>query len=644
MSGRGRGGRGGRGGRTNERRGQRSMNDIVTKKPKYHRYQNADVLLTDEIYPNGAPHEAQGKLFQYKVISYDSGNNADDAGAKYTLRYEGKMIDPQGCNFVSYAAASAGALREEMGEVNYDSVKAGAKRFNCAITRINNKRIEDENKVKAEIDAVKPKGSGSVDTSDIEKIFNEDEKGVKSNKVMELEFELTGNVGENKREWRHKRCIGRTFWQYKNKGKDTYDTGVWTKNLEWIAQNKKHVNGDGVAIERAKFILKLRLDHGEEALSKVCLSNNFCVGPKVLTSYHTQGKGFYPFEEDVDHHIREAFVIISSGLGTGFFQNPHVIELLRGLNKRHRPLYHRKMLRLLRVVVYTLNEEISLIIREAYLIYNSGFVSSMSDFWWHPGKKMSFGACIACVMAHRYPFKNGLSLFVSQATYGLIKGDTSILKSSDPVPKYCRAQMLLDFVAFDEKKNAENIGAWLTDCHAAVKCKPSYISSHIVDGASDAGASVQVMKVNMAGETPREMQTDKCDSHQANTSGRRASGTSAHSLNLNPELGTSLVKLHNTVGRIIRSGVRKDVLNNVRNEKNRQKWPELKTVVATRWNSEQLETETVSANQLDLKVAVTRMVSPDGEDKELYVANRSRLEKVVPTNHDYTLYGQVSFP
>ncbi|EJK77220.1 hypothetical protein THAOC_00962, partial [Thalassiosira oceanica] len=27
---------------------------IVTKKPKYHRYQNAKVLLTDDIYPNGA--------------------------------------------------------------------------------------------------------------------------------------------------------------------------------------------------------------------------------------------------------------------------------------------------------------------------------------------------------------------------------------------------------------------------------------------------------------------------------------------------------------------------------------------------------------------------------------------------------------
>ena len=255
---------------------------------------------------------------------------------------------------------------------------------------------------------------------------------------------------------------------------------------------------------------------------------------------------------------------------------------------------------------------------------------------------MSFGACIACVMANRYRFQNGLSMFVSKATYGLIKGDISILKSSDPVPTYCRAQCLLDFVAFDEKKNADNIGAWLTDAHAAVKCLPSYIGSHIVDGASDAGASVQVMKVNMTGETPKEMQTDKCDSHQANTSGRRASGTSAHSLNLNPRLGTSLVKLHNTVGRIVRSGVRKGVVANVRKEKNREKWPELKTVVATRWNSEQMETETVSANQLDLKVAVVRMVSPDGVDKDLYAANQASLEKVVPTNRDYVLYAQVS--
>ncbi|EJK56684.1 hypothetical protein THAOC_23383, partial [Thalassiosira oceanica] len=50
------GGGRGRGGRTNEGgRGQQLLSGIVTKKPKYHRYQNAEVLLTGDIYPNGAP-------------------------------------------------------------------------------------------------------------------------------------------------------------------------------------------------------------------------------------------------------------------------------------------------------------------------------------------------------------------------------------------------------------------------------------------------------------------------------------------------------------------------------------------------------------------------------------------------------------
>ena len=182
-----------------------------------------------------------------------------------------------------------------MGDVKYDSVKAGAMRYNAAITRINNQRMADENKVKAEIDALKPKGAGSVDTSDIEKIFNEDEKGVKSNKVMELEFELTGNVGENKREWRHKRCTGHTFWQYKNQGKDTYETGVWTKNLEWIAKNKKHVNGDKVSIERAAFILKHRLDQGAEALSKVCLFLSILNRYKSSHPIPCEGRMILPF-------------------------------------------------------------------------------------------------------------------------------------------------------------------------------------------------------------------------------------------------------------------------------------------------------------------------------------------------------------
>lgn len=70
--------------------------------------------------------------------------------------------------------------------------------------------------------------------------------------------------------------------------------------MRYIAENKKGVNGDYISIERAKYILKFRLDTCEDALTK--------------------GSGFYPFEEDLPHHINECFVIITSGLGTVFFR------------------------------------------------------------------------------------------------------------------------------------------------------------------------------------------------------------------------------------------------------------------------------------------------------------------------------------
>ena len=36
-----------------------------------------------------------------------------------------------------------------------------------------------------------------------------------------------------------------------------------------------------------------------------------------------KGMDFFSFEEDLIHHIDQAMVVVSSGLGTGFFQNPY---------------------------------------------------------------------------------------------------------------------------------------------------------------------------------------------------------------------------------------------------------------------------------------------------------------------------------
>ena len=270
----------GRGGRTPRGSGRGrggGMNGFINKKPKFFKYKNADILLTDDIYPNGPPAAAQGKFFHYHVMSYTGGANATDEQATYTLRYENRMIDPEGFEWISFAAAETGSLRDEMTGVKYVDVVSGAKRFGTAISRITTKNLEEEKKIKSKLKAAKSvnkTNKGEVDVSDIDTLFNMDEMGGKTNKVMDLEFELTGVVENNKRQWRHKRIKSRTFWQYpssnKNKaGEASWDTGIWTKQLRHIAENKKGVNGDFISIERAKYILKFRLDNCEDALTKV---------------------------------------------------------------------------------------------------------------------------------------------------------------------------------------------------------------------------------------------------------------------------------------------------------------------------------------------------------------------------------------
>ena len=63
--------------------------------------------------------------------------------------------------------------------------------------------------------------------------------------------------------------------------------------------------GDRVSIERAKLIMELRLKGPGPALKD-------------------DGMSFFPFEEDLLHHINEVLVIISSGLTTSFFYNYYV--------------------------------------------------------------------------------------------------------------------------------------------------------------------------------------------------------------------------------------------------------------------------------------------------------------------------------
>ena len=122
--------------------------------------------------------------------------------------------------------------------------------------------------------------------------------------------------------------------------------------------------------------------------------------------------------------------------------------------------------------------------------------------------------------------------------------------------------------------------------------------------------------------------------------GKRASGTSVHKVNLNPNCGTALTLLHNTLVRICRSGTRMEVVENVRKEGNRTKTIQIESAVKTRWNSDHEECRRANINQKDLKIAISRMISRNGIDKDLFKANENQLAKVIPTDADWRLYQQ----
>ena len=140
------------------------------------------------------------------------------------------------------------------------------------------------------------------------------------------------------------------------------------------------------------------------------------------------------------------------------------------------------------------NKEISIMMSEMYLAFGECFVSSTSDFWWNPVVKKSFAACIANFMSHKYLFKNGLSLFMSTTTFNsLSDGDVRHLLRSR-VSTLDRCQALADMVLFDRSHTGEEIGSWLEDGHRSIGCDPSYICSHVVDGAGNAGMPASLLR------------------------------------------------------------------------------------------------------------------------------------------------------
>ena len=181
---------------------------------------------------------------------------------------------------------------------------------------------------------------------------------------------------------------------------------------------------------------------------------------------------------------------------------------------------------------------------------------------------------------------------------------------------------------------------YVDSIHRDVGCKPSYIGSHVVDGASNAGASVEELQWLTSESRPQKILAEKCDAHKASTTANQSSGTSKHVTNINPEMGTSLTKLHGWLGKFSNSSQRKGVLKNAQQEKEREKTVRIDSAVITRWKSRHTETMCANSNQLDLDTTIRRLVTEHGVDEKLYKENIGNLDAILITRSDWELYHQ----
>ena len=253
--------------------------------------------------------------------------------------------------------------------------------------------------------------------------------------------------------------------------------------------------------------------------------------------------------------------------------------------------------------------QIHTFVTESFIQFGNSFVSSTSDFWHHPVWKTSFGASVSNFMANGYQFKNGLFLAVPQTTLPSVISE-DLIRSE--IGTLHRCQALLDFCMWTQPKTGELIGNWLEECHNAVGCKPSYIASHIVDGAANAAKSVKSLEWNTSQARSQKIVADGCDAHKINTIAGIASGTSKHAENMNPNLGKNLALLHIWLGRFFNYKAYQDELSSVQKQNGREATPRVQRSVVTRWNSSFDETASANANQHDLDIAIRRIVVPGG--------------------------------
>ena len=133
-----------------------------------------------------------------------------------------------------------------------------------------------------------------------------------------------------------------------NKGNKTWHTGGWQKKLGMIADNRYSVTaGCTLAVTRAHYIIT-QCTKAKGGVGKIYTWGNNESAMIGTPSAPSKSITMFSFEESLQHHAHQARMMISAGLTCTFFENTYVRSALQSIQPRYRPLYRKKLMRLVR--------------------------------------------------------------------------------------------------------------------------------------------------------------------------------------------------------------------------------------------------------------------------------------------------------
>ena len=140
----------------------------------------------------------------------------------------------------------------------------------------------------------------------------------------------------------------------------------------------------------------------------------------------------------------------------------------------------------------------------------------------------------------------------------------------------------------------ENIGKWLIYSHRRVECEPSFIGSHVVDGAGNVGKLIEVLWFRTIEDRSGIILSAKFDSDHINMTRNKATGTSLYKINIRSELEKYLTLLHTYLVRLGGFGMRMKLCEFLRRERHQMSSPIFTTDVITIWESDHIEASRAS--------------------------------------------------